>query len=68
MISYELALGASVLGVVMLSGTLDLNSIVFAQIHSPFHWFIIPQFIGFVVFLISAFAETNRTPFDLPES
>jgi len=68
MISYELAMGASVLGVVMLSGTLDLNGIVFAQIHSPFRWFIIPQFIGFVVFLISAFAETNRTPFDLPEA
>ena len=68
MISYELAMGASVIGVVMLAGTLDLNGIILAQIHSPFRWFIIPQFIGFVVFLIAAFAETNRVPFDLPEA
>ena len=68
MISYELAMGASVLGVVMLAGTLDLNGIIEAQTKSPFKWFIIPQFIGFVVFLISAFAETNRVPFDLPEA
>lgn len=68
MISYELAMGASVLGVVMLAGTLDLNGIIYAQINSPFRWFIIPQFIGFIVFLIAAFAETNRVPFDLPEA
>jgi NADH-quinone oxidoreductase subunit H len=68
LISYELAMGASVIGVVMLAGTLDLNGIIFAQINSPFGWFIIPQFIGFVVFLIAAFAETNRVPFDLPEA
>ncbi len=70
MISYELAMGASVIGVVMLAGTLDLNGIIFAQIQSPVYmrWFIIPQFIGFVVFLIAAFAETNRVPFDLPEA
>lgn len=70
MISYELAMGASVLGVVMLAGTLDLNGIINAQANSPWYmrWFIIPQFIGFIVFLISAFAETNRVPFDLPEA
>lgn len=68
MISYELAMGASVIGAVMLAGTLDLQGIIYAQIHSPFKWFIIPQFIGFVVFLIAAFAETNRVPFDLPEA
>lgn len=68
MISYELAMGASVIGVVMLSGTLDLNGIIAAQINSPFRWFIIPQILGFIVFLISAFAETNRVPFDLPEA
>lgn len=70
MISYELAMGASVLGVVMLSGTLNLNGIIEAQINSPWwsRWFIVPQFIGFVVFLIAAFAETNRVPFDLPEA
>ena len=70
MISYELAMGASVIGAVMLAGTLDLNGIIMAQITSPWYmrWFIVPQFIGFFVFLIAAFAETNRTPFDLPEA
>jgi NADH-quinone oxidoreductase subunit H len=68
LISYELAMGASVIGVVILAGTLDLNGIITAQMSSPFRWFIIPQFIGFVVFLIAAFAETNRVPFDLPEA
>ncbi len=68
LISYELAMGASVLGVIILAGTLDLNGIIAAQTKSPFKWFIIPQFIGFIVFLIAAFAETNRVPFDLPEA
>jgi NADH-quinone oxidoreductase subunit H len=68
MISYELAMGASVIGVVMLAGSLDLSEIIGAQTRSPFKWYIIPQFIGFIVFLISAFAETNRVPFDLPEA
>ena len=68
LISYELAMGASVIGVVMLSGSLDLSGIINAQINSPFKWFIIPQFVGFMVFLIAAFAETNRVPFDLPEA
>ncbi len=68
MISYELAMGASIIGVVMMSETLDLNGIILAQTRSPFKWFIIPQIIGFIVFLISAFAETNRVPFDLPEA
>ncbi len=68
MISYELAMGASIIGVVMLAGSLNLSEIIYAQIHSPFKWFIIPQFIGFIVFLIAAFAETNRVPFDLPEA
>lgn len=68
MISYELAMGAAVLGPVMLAGTLDLAGIINAQASSPFKWYIIPQFIAFVVFLIAAFAETNRVPFDLPEA
>jgi NADH-quinone oxidoreductase subunit H len=68
MISYELAMGASVIGAVMLAGTLDLSGVINAQINSPFKWFIIPQFLGFIVFLIAAFAETNRVPFDLPEA
>ena len=68
MISYELAMGASVIGVVMLAGTLDLNGIIFAQIQSPFRWFIFRNLLVSVVFLIAAFAETNRVPFDLPEA
>jgi len=68
MISYELAMGAAVLGPVMLAGTLDLNGIIYAQQQSFFRWYIIPQFVSFVVFLIAAFAETNRVPFDLPEA
>src|SRR5262245_52639023 len=67
MISYELAMGAAVLGPILLAGTLDLNGIIHAQQQSTFRWFIIPQFIAFAVFLIAAFAETNRVPFDLPE-
>lgn len=70
MISYELAMGASIIGVVLLSGTLSLTGIIHAQVTGPWwsRWFIIPQFIGFFVFLIAAFAETNRVPFDLPEA
>jgi len=70
MVSYELAMGAAVLGPVLLAGSLDLNRIIGAQIGSPWYmrWFIVPQFIAFVVFLIAAFAETNRVPFDLPEA
>jgi NADH:ubiquinone oxidoreductase subunit 1 (chain H) len=68
MISYELAMGASVLGVVMMAGTLSLNGIIEAQVNYPTKWFIIPQIVGFIIFLIAAFAETNRVPFDLPEA
>ncbi|MFV0390006.1 MAG: NADH-quinone oxidoreductase subunit NuoH [Pyrinomonadaceae bacterium] len=70
MISYELAMGASVIGVVMIAGSLNLADIVNAQVTAPWYmkWFIVPQFLGFVVFLIAAFAETNRVPFDLPEA
>lgn len=65
MISYELALGLSILGVIAMTGSLRLTDIVEAQQHV---WFVIPQFLGFVVFLISSFAETNRAPFDVPEA
>ncbi len=70
MISYELAMGASIIGVVLLAGSLNLNTIIESQLNSPWYmkWYIIPQFIGFIVFLIAAFAETNRVPFDLPEA
>ncbi len=68
MISYEIPLGLSVLGVVMLAGSLNLVTIVQHQATDRFGWYIIPQIIGFVVFMIAALAELNRTPFDLPEA
>jgi NADH-quinone oxidoreductase subunit H len=69
MISYELSLGLSLVGVVLLSGTLDLYNIVEQQsAWFGMRWNIIIQPIGFVIYLISAIAETNRVPFDLPEA
>jgi NADH-quinone oxidoreductase subunit H len=65
MISYELAAGLSIIGVLMLTGSLSMVDIVDAQTTG---WFIIPQFLGFIVFLICGIAECNRTPFDLPEA
>ena len=65
LISYELSLGLSLLGVVMLSETLSLKGIVDAQSEIPF---IILQPLGFVLFVICMLAETNRAPFDLPEA
>ena len=67
-ISYEVAMGLSLVGVMMLSGSLNLTDIVHAQMKSPFKIYLIPQIIGFFVFVIAMFAETNRTPFDLPEA
>lgn len=69
LISYELALGLSLVGVVLMSGTLDLYSIVEQQSGwFGLKWNIVPQFLGFIIYLISAIAETNRVPFDLPEA
>lgn len=70
LISYELSLGLAVVGVVLQSGTLDLYSIVEQQSGwYGLHWNIIwLQPLGFIVYLISAIAETNRVPFDLPEA
>jgi NADH-quinone oxidoreductase subunit H len=65
MISYELAMSLAIISIVMMSGTLSLNEIVDQQ--KGFHWNIIYQPLGFLIFLICAFAETNRAPFDLPE-
>lgn len=65
MISYELSLGLSIIGVVMLARSLRLEDIVAAQSKI---WFIVPQCLGFIIFLVSGIAETNRTPFDLPEA
>jgi NADH-quinone oxidoreductase subunit H len=69
MISYELSLGLSLVGVVLLSGTLNLYSIVEQQSGwYGMNWNIIYQPLGFLIYLISAIAETNRVPFDLPEA
>ncbi|WNS75264.1 NADH-quinone oxidoreductase subunit NuoH [Bacillus sp. DTU_2020_1000418_1_SI_GHA_SEK_038] len=65
MISYEIPLVMSVVGVILLSGSLNLNDIVDAQRNG---WFIIWQPIAFIVFFIASVAELNRVPFDLPES
>ncbi len=65
LISYEAALGLSLVGVVFTAGSLSLTHIVEAQAGM---WYIVPQFFGFVVFLVSGFAETNRAPFDLVEA
>jgi NADH-quinone oxidoreductase subunit H len=67
-ISYEIALGLSLVGVMMLAGSLNLSDIVKAQEKYPFGMFLIPQIIGCTVFVISGIAETNRAPFDLPEA
>lgn len=65
LISYELAAGLSLIGVVMMAGSISLIDIVDAQDE---YWFIVPQFVGFLIFLVSSFAETNRAPFDLVEA
>ena len=65
MLSYEVFMGLSLMGVVMLSGSFSLVDIVEAQRGL---WFCVPQFLGFVVFLIAGVAETHRIPFDLPEA
>jgi NADH-quinone oxidoreductase subunit H len=65
MLSYEVFMGLSLMGVVLLAGSFDLVRIVEAQRHL---WFIVPQFLGFVLFLVAGLAETRRLPFDLPEA
>ncbi|HEX8856508.1 MAG TPA: NADH-quinone oxidoreductase subunit NuoH [Thermoleophilaceae bacterium] len=65
LISYEIALGLSLLGVAIQAGSLSLVEIVHAQDN---YWFITTQFVGFLIFTVAGFAETNRAPFDLPEA
>ncbi len=64
-LTYEVFMGLSLMGVVMMSGSFSLNAIVGAQRHI---WFVVPQFLGFVIFLIAGIAETHRLPFDIPEA
>ena len=59
MLSYEVFMGLSLMGVVLLAGSFSLSAIVEAQRHL---WFVVPQFLGFVLFLIAGLAETRRTP------
>jgi NADH-quinone oxidoreductase subunit H len=66
LVSYEVALALSVLGVVLMAGTLSLTGIVAAQADTL--WYAVPQFVGLVVFLLAGTAETARAPFDLPEA
>ncbi len=65
LISYEVSQGLALVGVVMTAQTLSLVGIVHAQ---EGMWYVIPQFVGFIVFLVASFAETNRPPFDLVEA
>jgi NADH-quinone oxidoreductase subunit H len=65
MLSYEVFMGLSLMGVVLLAGSFDLRDIVNAQEKV---WFVIPQFLGFALFLVAGVAETRRLPFDLPEA
>ena len=67
-ISYEIAMSLALLSVVLMAGSLNLIDIVKAQISSPYKIYLIPQIIAFFVFIISAIAECNRVPFDLPEA
>ena len=66
LISYEVAQGLSIVGVLMMTGSLSMVEIVEAQDGGL--WFFIPQFVGFIIFMVASFAETNRPPFDLAEA
>jgi NADH-quinone oxidoreductase subunit H len=65
MISYEVFMGLSLMGVVLITGSFSLHDIVEAQRNM---WFVVPQFLGFVIFLIAGIAETHRLPFEIPEA
>ncbi len=67
MVSYELSMGAAVVSVVILAGTLSLTGIVEAQ-QGWFGWYLFRNPLGFIIFFVTALAETNRAPFDLPEA
>jgi NADH-quinone oxidoreductase subunit H len=65
LISYEVSQGLALVGVIVLAQTLSLTAIVHAQ---EGMWYIVPQFVGFLIFMVASFAETNRAPFDLVEA
>jgi len=66
LISYEISMGLALLGVIMMAGSLSLVDIANAQADTI--WYVFPQFVGFIIFMVAGFAETNRPPFDLPEA
>ena len=70
MISYEVAMGLSLVPVLLLTGNVAFADIIHAQQDNAigFNWFVLPLFLSFFVFLVSGFAETNRLPFDMPEA
>jgi NADH-quinone oxidoreductase subunit H len=68
LISYEVAQGLSIVGVVMMTGSLSLTKIVEFQSGPGHLWFFMPQILGFLIFMVAGFAETNRAPFDLAEA
>jgi NADH-quinone oxidoreductase subunit H len=65
LISYEISMGLALLGAIMMAGSLSLTEVVKAQDEV---WFILPQILGFLIFMVAGFAEANRAPFDLPEA
>jgi NADH-quinone oxidoreductase subunit H len=65
LISYEISMGLALLGAIMMAGTLSLTGIVLAQDEV---WYVIPQILGFLIFMVAGFAEASRAPFDLPEA
>ncbi len=67
MVSYEVALGLSLIAVLMLAGNVTLTEVVWRQQQLDM-WFVFPLSLGFILFVVSAFAETNRLPFDMPEA
>jgi NADH-quinone oxidoreductase subunit H len=68
MISYEVSLTLSVVGVLLLAGSFSFNGIIEHQYGSVRHWHVWPQIVGFLCYITAAIAETNRVPFDLPEA
>lgn len=67
MISYEITMGLALVSVIMMSQSVHINDIVLAQSALPWHWNIVQQPLAFLLFMAASYAETNRTPFDLPE-
>ena len=65
LLSYEVFMGLSLMGAVLLAGSFNLSDIVEAQRHQ---WFVVPQFLGFLGFFMAGLAEAHRTPFDMPEA